>query len=73
MQDKVIVSKYIGIDMPYWLCLMFGMPMIFFLGGFCPVVIQHQTGLEVMISGLSKGMFYSYLLIALLYICAKKF
>lgn len=68
-----MVSKYIGIDTTYWMCLMFVMPMIFFLGGFFPVVFRHLPGLEVMISGLTKGMFYSCLLITLLYIGAKKF
>lgn len=68
-----MVTKYIGIDMTFFMCLMFAMPMMFFLAG---LLHFHNTGPELsqpVLYGLSKGMFYANMFITLLYIGVKKF
>lgn len=77
MQDKVIVTKYIvsnhaSIDMPYWLCLMFLMPMIFFFVALLNIWKEGEC-IEVLLDVLSKGMFYCNMFILLIFIGAKKF
>lgn len=67
MQDKIIVTKHIGIDNTYWMCLIFGMPMLFFFGGLFSAFKSE------MMYGLSKGMFWCNIFITLLYIGVKKF
>lgn len=72
MQDKVILSNHIGIDITFWMCLMFVMPMMFFLGGLCSWNSGLEEGNQVVLHGLSKGMLYCNIFITLLYIGAKK-
>lgn len=72
MQSKIMVSKYIGIDMTYWMCLLFVMPMIFFFVALLNVWRDGEC-IEVLMEGLSKGMFYCTMFICLIFIGTKKF
>lgn len=75
MQSKIMVTKHIGIDMTYWMCLMFVMPMIFFFAALLNVWREGLDGehIEVLVHALSKGMFYCNMFITSIFIGAKKF